>query len=258
MAITRVSRGGVACIYGLASERAATVASVGDQFVENDTGATYEYSGSAWVAVSSSAGAKTTGSTALEAGGSGTIGWLSSIREALRNFVVTISGVVAVGGTTATPAAATMTRPTDTNAYISGDLVANNTTAGSVVPLSFTAARIATGSFMVRRGRLKKSTATLTNASFRLHLYTTSPTPANGDNGAWSTDQAATYLGAIDVTCDKAFTDGATGNGVPNVGAEINVSLASGQTIYGLSEARAAYGPGNAETFIWTLEVLQN
>lgn len=71
MAITRVSRGGVARIYGLASERAATVASVGDQFVENDTGATYEYSGSAWLAVSSPAsqGAFTDRSGTITLGG---------------------------------------------------------------------------------------------------------------------------------------------------------------------------------------------
>src|SRR6185437_974597 len=80
---------------------------------------------------------------------------------------------------------ANFTRPADTTAYATGDLVANSTTAGSVTPLSFTAPRYATGSGQVRRARLKKSTNTTTNATFRLHLYATSPTPTNGDNGAW-------------------------------------------------------------------------
>jgi hypothetical protein len=163
-----------------------------------------------------------------------------------------------VGGKTALVAASVMTRPADATAYASGDLVANSTTAGSVAPLSFAIARVAAGSGMIRRARIKKSGTGVTNASFRLHLYAASPTPANGDNGAWSTDGAANYLGALDVTVDKAFTDGAVGNGAPVVGSEINFALASGQTIYGLLEARGAYTPGNTETFVVTLEVIQN
>lgn len=163
-----------------------------------------------------------------------------------------------VGGHIALVTASVMTRPSDTTAYASGDLVANSTTAGSVTPLQFTVARIAAGSGMIRRCRIRKSGTGVTNASFRLHLYSASPTPANGDNGVWSTDQAANYLGALDVTVDRAFTDGAAGNGVPVTGSEINFKLASGQAVYGLLEARAAYTPSSAETFTVSLEVLQN
>lgn len=157
---------------------------------------------------------------------------------------------------------ANFTRPPDTNPYALGDLVANNTTAGSVAPLSWTAARVATGSFSIRRARLKKSTNTTTNASFRLHLYSTSPTSAAGDNAAYSTTHSG-YLGAVDLDASGAngrvFSDPAASViGVPNVGAEINVKLASGQTIYGLLEARAAYAPGSAEVFTVNLEIMQN
>lgn len=162
-----------------------------------------------------------------------------------------------VGGRIATPSA-NFTRPSDTTAYASGDLVANSTTAGSVTPLSWTAARVAAGSFMVRRVRLRKSGTSTANASFRVHLYSASPTPANGDNGAWSTDGVANYLGSVDVTVDKAFTDGAQGIGTPGAGSEISVALASGQTIYGLVEARAGYTPASAEVFTVVLECLQN
>ena len=162
-----------------------------------------------------------------------------------------------VGGHTAL-ASANFTRPADTTAYASGDLVANSTTAGSVTPMQFTVARVAAGSGMIRRARLRKTGTGVTNASFRLHLYTASPTPANGDNGAWSTNQAANYLGALDVTVDKAFTDGAAGNGVPSSGSEINFALSSGQLVFGLLEARGAYAPANAEVFTLSLEVLQN
>lgn len=160
-------------------------------------------------------------------------------------------------GFTAVPSA-TFTRPADTTAYASGDLVANSTTAGSVTPMQFSVARVAAGSGMIRRVRLRKSGTTITNASFRLHLYKASPTATNGDNGAWLTDQAAEYLGALDVTCDRAFSDGAGGSGVPVTGSEINFVLTSGQVIYGLCEAKAAYVPDSAEVFVWALEVLQN
>jgi len=151
---------------------------------------------------------------------------------------------------------ATVTRPADTTAYASGDLVANSTTAGSVTPMQFTVALWAGGTGMIRRCRIRKTGTSITNASFRLHLYNASPTPANGDNGAFSTNQAANYVGALDVTMGQAFTDGASGNGVPLVGSEINFDLPSGTVLFGLLEARAAYTPASGEVFTVDLEVL--
>lgn len=157
-----------------------------------------------------------------------------------------------------TSVAVTFTRPADTTAYASGDLVANSTTAGSVTPMSFTVARTNDASFSVRRARITTSSTSVTNASFRLHLYQSSPTAANGDNSAWSTTTSG-YLGAIDVTVDKAFSDGAGGTGVPLAGGEMTGLPTSGaRTIFGLLEARAAYTPTSAGTFTVTLEVLQN
>ena len=165
-----------------------------------------------------------------------------------------------VGGRTVV-ANATFTRPNDTNAYASGDLVANNTVAGSVAPMQFTVARIAAGSGLVRRARLKKSGTTVTNASFRLHLYATAPTPTNGDNGVWLTTHSA-YLGSLDLDLSggngRVFSDSASVIGTPAVGSEINFALASGQLIYGLLEARGAYTPVAQEVFTADLEVLQN
>lgn len=161
-----------------------------------------------------------------------------------------------VGGSTVR-ISATFTRPADATAYASGDLVANSTTAGSVVALTFTnVGRIAGAGGMIRRARIKKSGSSVTNASFRLHLYSSAPTTiANGDNGAWLTDGVANYIGSLDVTCDKVFSDGAVGNGIPTVGSEINFTS---QTIYGLIEARGAYAPTTGETFDVSLEVIQN
>lgn len=159
----------------------------------------------------------------------------------------------------AATASASFSRPADTTAYATGDIVANSTTAGSVTALSFTAARVAptvgSASGRVRRVKVAKTNTSLTNAQFRVHLYTSTPTIASGDNAAFSTSGAATYIGYALVTMDVAFTDGATG-----FSADVNLpfKLASGQIIYGLLEARLAYTPASAETFTVTLDVEQD
>ena len=172
---------------------------------------------------------------------------------------VSATNPLTVGGAVLNPTA-NFTRPSDTTAYASGDLVANSTTAGSVAAMSLTVTNTAAGSFMLRRIKLHKSGTSTTNASFRVHLYRGSATItcANGDNAAFSTDQAANYLGAFDVTIDRAFTDGAAGLGIPVVGNDINIKNASGSTIQALIEARAAYTPANAEVFTVTLDDLVN
>lgn len=169
------------------------------------------------------------------------------------------SGALKVAVHTAVVSASAMTRPNDTTAYASGDLVANSTTAGSVAALQFSVARLAAGAGAIRRARIRKSGTSVTSAAFRLHLFLAAPaTITNGDNGAFSVSGSADYLGALDVTVDRAFTDGAVGLGVPLSGSEINFQLASGQVIYGLLEARAAYTPAAQEQFTVSLEVYQD
>lgn len=147
------------------------------------------------------------------------------------------------------------TRPADTTAYTSGDLVANSTSAAT--PMVFAAAvKSDKGTAFIRRVRLLTSSVSVTNAQFRVHFYTSAPTIANNDNAAWSTSQSG-YIGSVDVTVDKAFTDGAEGIGVPNAGLEINFVLTSGRTVWVLIEARAAYTPTNAGTFTVIPEIWQ-
>lgn len=154
-------------------------------------------------------------------------------------------------------------RPADNNAYAAGDLIANSVTAGSVTPLSWsTAARVSAGAFMVRSVKLQKSDVTLTNASFRLHLFGASPTvTTTGDNGVFASvvSGASDWLGSLDVGTTIALADDAVGRGQPTAGGEIIVKLSSGQTLYGLLEARAAYGgaAANGETFTVYLELIR-
>lgn len=155
---------------------------------------------------------------------------------------------------------ASFTRPANTTAYVAGQLVANSTTAGSVVPLAIPVGG-QTGFINMRltRVRLMKSGTTSTNANFTVHLYAASPTCANGDGATFSTNQAANWLGSIAVTTMQAFTDGCTGVGSFASGSEafLKTSNASGQSqqfVYALLQAQAAYTPVSAEVFTLTLE----
>jgi hypothetical protein len=150
------------------------------------------------------------------------------------------------------------TRPSNTTAYNLGQLVANSVTAGAVVPMSFNVGgNSMPGQFRLSRIRLFKSGTSSANAQFRLHLYSAPPTLANGDGGAWSTNQAASYLGSIDVAGMKAFTDGCCDVGDDAAGAEHLVRLPGGTAFYGLIEARAAYAPVGNEQFTVTLETVE-
>lgn len=171
-----------------------------------------------------------------------------------------------IGTTAATPLiavrlgtmpAASFTRPADTTPYAAGDLVANSVAAGSVAPMQFTVARVAAGSGVIRRPRLRKSGTSIVNASFRLHLYATAPVAANGDNGVWLTSKAADYLGSFDLVVDRAFSDGAA-SAPQTANNGIAFALASGSVVFGLLEATAAYTPISAEAFTVTLEVQPN
>jgi hypothetical protein len=153
---------------------------------------------------------------------------------------------------------ASFTRPANTTAYASGQLVANSTTAGSVAMMQFAGGRLNWGTGQVRRARVQKSSTGLTNAQFRLHLYRNTQTAANGDGAAWSTDGVANYIGKLDVTMDEAFTDGASGIALPTDGTDITFKSNSTGSIYGLLEARAAYAPASGETFTVVLEILQD
>jgi hypothetical protein len=147
------------------------------------------------------------------------------------------------------------TRPNNTTAYASGQLVANSTTAGAVLPLAILVqGNSMPGCTRITRVRLTKSNISPTNANFRVHLYGASPTVANGDGGAWSSNQAANYLGSVDVPAMKAFTDGCCDVGATPAGSELLIRLPAQKTIYCLLESRAAYTPAANEVFTLAAE----
>lgn len=149
---------------------------------------------------------------------------------------------------------ASTTRPNDTTQYASGDLIANNTTAGSVTPLTF---YVPYGrGLKIHRAAVSKTSTTVTDAQFRVHLFTDSPTVANGDNGAISFSVSG-YLGYIDVDGQApAMTGGSKAYGVyvnNSVFAPLLAYIDVDRKIYGLIEARDTYTPTAQETLTVTL-----
>jgi hypothetical protein len=146
-----------------------------------------------------------------------------------------------------------LTLPGTGGTYASGDLVANNATAGSVTPLSCVVGRYSGGPVTITKARLLTSTTGLSLGSFRVHAYTASPTVTNGNDGVFLST-ASGHFCKIDVTLDVAFSDGAEGFGQPYTGSTCTRVLSATQTVYVLVEARSAYAWTAAQTVTVTLE----
>lgn len=149
------------------------------------------------------------------------------------------------------PISASFARPADTTPYGIGDLVANSTTAGSVLPLDF-------GSVdgVLEGLRIRKTSAGVTGASFRLWLYavpmignnSTYISVANGDNGALSLSTLGRFVGRFTIAAMETHAALAEAWGVMTPDDALRY-LIGGQRIIGYLEARGAYTPANAETF---------
>lgn len=140
---------------------------------------------------------------------------------------------------------ASFTRPANTTAYTAGDLVANNTTAGSVVPLAFATGE---GGIRIKGALITKTDETdVTASDFSLHLFGSSPTVANGDNGALSYNHSNKFAD-IDFATMVAATDVAWAMAT---GIDFNWNTTG--YIYGLIEADGTYGPASGEVFSVTL-----
>src|SRR5688572_12862730 len=147
--------------------------------------------------------------------------------------------------------ASTFTRPSDTTAYAAGDLIANSTTAGSVVPLSF---RIPGSgkAVTVKNARIRKSAASVTNFATLLYLFDSAPTVAAGDNSA-PAPSVANLLGVVSLASTGAIAG--TSVGYATAETTLTIPMTTSRTIYGLLVANAAYTPASEETFTVSLTV---
>jgi hypothetical protein len=144
----------------------------------------------------------------------------------------------------------TFTRPNDTTQYAAGDLVANDTTAGSVTALTWS---IPGGSKNIAKivsvVMTKSDGADVTSATFRVHFFNTSPlAPANGDNGAFSPAVAACQA-HTDLRHSGTLTHQLGGDSLAQAAPSIPLTGLTSDTVYGLIEATGTYTPAAQETF---------
>lgn len=153
------------------------------------------------------------------------------------------------------------TRPNDVTPYTANDLVANSVVAASVIPLSLRTGRAGSGRGSIRRARLWKSTVTVANASFALHIFNaTAPVMGQGDNGVFTINTARTFLGTIPIdmtTGSMVSTADVCKAGVPtnDINFDLSVIKQTERRLFGYLQALGAYVPGALEVFEVELEI---
>ena len=147
--------------------------------------------------------------------------------------------------------AATWTRLANTTPYSIGQTMGPSAAAGSCPALQFQVAKASDTQAEIYGFLCIKSTTNITNATFKLWLYSADPGIVNGDGGSFLPTTVVNYIGSATVTQWNVGADGAAGIALPDNGALINAILASGRIVFGYQAAGDAYVPGSAETFTW-------
>lgn len=149
-------------------------------------------------------------------------------------------------------------RPNDTTAYTANDLVGSNTSQAAANSTEVPNAVASPGdAIRIERVVLRKSAISLTNASFRIHIFDRLPTWVNGDNGAGGTigalkvEDLAGHCGYADITMDRAADTGKVGAyGEAVLTTPITVAPIAGTSFWYAVQATAAYTPAAQEAFL--------
>lgn len=155
-------------------------------------------------------------------------------------------------------ASQTITRPADTTAYADNDLVANDTTAGSVTPFLFSDVVRQVGyKNKITRAGIRLSGTAVTNGTFRLHLFKSAPTVGAGDNAAMAVATGNdNYIGYLEIILSMTGSGAGGVRGWSVNGANV-LSFVSenSKNLWGLLQAKGAYTPISAETIQVLIEV---
>lgn len=91
-------------------------------------------------------------------------------------------------------ASSSFTRPANTTSYGGGVLIANDTVAANVVPMTFA---IPTQGFLLTNSKLIISASSNTTPQIILYLFQFSPAVVHGDGGSFQTTQESGFLGSV-------------------------------------------------------------
>lgn len=156
-------------------------------------------------------------------------------------------------GTNCAILTATLTRPADTNIYLTNDAIAGSTTAPAILTFAG-AARANGGSGEIIRANLCTDLATCT-AMIRLHLFTTTVTLDN-DNDPYRTlfTSVAVRIGWIDFPVLSSAGAGSTSAAAMVTGSMPYVCAAAATSIYGRVQTLNGWTPASAQQLVFTLE----
>lgn len=158
---------------------------------------------------------------------------------------------------------ASYTRPADTTAYAAGDVLANSTSAATILTFPNVARANGLG-FLIDGVTVAYSGAPATKPDLQLWLFDSTVAMQN-DNAAWNPSDAEmeTCLGYISLgggSATIAAPLASNGNMVQFVAAAVKSNAcASGSTsIFGIVVVRNAYTPTSGEKFTFRLHVIQD
>jgi hypothetical protein len=150
-----------------------------------------------------------------------------------------------------------LTRPANTTAYASGQLIADNVTAGSIGSHSFAISTSAGGAIIPRLRLRTNATSGWGGVNVSINLWSAAPTYTNGDGGAYApATGGASWLTNFLVSAMVQFGDGAVGAGSPTIANEMMIKLASGTAIFWDLQILSAAIPTSGQTFTLTAEIL--
>ena len=162
-----------------------------------------------------------------------------------------------VGGATVT-STVSRTRPADTLAYLANDVVADSTTAATIITFT-NMTRVNGGTGYITKALFKSNLSTLTSV-FRLHLYSVAPAVV-ADNvpfpELWA--DTAGYLGFIDF--ESTSTEGAGSDSCKSLNKDIRLAFnaAAGTTsIFGVLQTKTLFTPTSGQLISIKLTAEQN
>ena len=144
---------------------------------------------------------------------------------------------------------AEFTRPNDVNQYGAGDIVSNSTAA--TTPLEFTnVARIVGGGVTIGAVKLCKNNTVVTNANYRLWLYSATPATPPVDNAVFAQLWANRDLrvGWVDFSNPILGSDCVTYQGVLSMLGPDPI-IPADKSVFGLLQVTSAYIPTAQEIY---------
>jgi hypothetical protein len=148
-----------------------------------------------------------------------------------------------------------LTRPANTTAYAVGNLIASNVTAGSVVVPSFNIATSG-GHAVIPRLRLATNATTgWSSITLQVTLFTTAPTYANGDGGAYAIATGSANIIARYQVALSQFGDSAWGDAINITGSSPVVNPSAAAIYWDMQVVSGTPTPISGQTFTLTPEI---